>query len=359
MMTRHTTLKRALASLVLAAALLPAAPAWAERLITDMAGRRVALPDRIERVYAVGHCIPIVGAVAPDKLANNYRAVTGNPLVRRFLSPLFYEGKTVPAVGNMLSDEEVVKMKPDLVVMETSANVLDRVQRLEARLGIPVVLIDQDLPRTKAALAFLGDVLERPGQAQRLVDFVAEHIDPIADRARAIPPQRRLRVYYAEGPDGLSTNPVGSSHTQVLDYVGGINAADVGNIPGEGMNKVTLEQLYLWQPDLILVWTPNAERQTTYRAIVDDPLWRRVGAVANGRVVQIPWLPYSWFDRPPGSNRVIGTLWLAQLLYPDVFKYDMVALTREYARRFLHRELSEADARYLLGLAAPAGQEGH
>ncbi|THF55143.1 ABC transporter substrate-binding protein [Pseudothauera rhizosphaerae] len=340
---------------------LLAASAHAERPITDMAGRQITLPDRVERVYAVGHCIPIVGAVAPDKLANNYGWAAGKGPARRFVSPLFYEGKVVPATGNRLSDEEVLKMRPDVVVMETRPNAAEAAKRMEARLGVPVVLIDQDLLRIKDSLAFLGDVLERKEHAGKLVDYVVRHVDPIAERARAIPAAQRVRAYYAEGPDGLSTNGAGSSHTQVLDYVGGINVAEVENAAGEGMHKVTLEQIYLWRPDLILVWTPGAERQTTYHAIVDDPLWRRIDAVAAGRVVQIPWLPYSWFDRPPGSNRVIGTLWLAQRLYPEVFTHDMVALTREYSRLFLHHEIGEDDARYLLGLATPAAlpaQEG-
>jgi iron complex transport system substrate-binding protein len=247
-------------------------------------------------------------------------------------------------------------MKPDLVIMETSAQTLDRAERMQARLGVPVALIDPDFLKLKEAIGFLGDVLERREHAEKLKNFIVRHVDPIAPRARAIPEGERARIYYAEGPDGLSTNPAGSSHTQVLDYVGGINVAQVHNQPGEGVNKVTLEQLYLWQPERILVWTPGAEEKTTWRAIVDDPLWQKLEAVSKGRVTQIPWLPYSWFDRPPGSNRVIGALWLAQLLYPKTFDYDMTPLVQEYSHLFLHKELSAANARYLLDLATPGIQ---
>ncbi|MDR2030676.1 MAG: ABC transporter substrate-binding protein [Azoarcus sp.] len=346
-------MKRYLSCMVWLTLWLIAAPAFAERALTDMAGRSLRLPDHVRRVFAVGHCIPIVGAVAPDKLANNYRHATESTAARRFLSPLFYENKIIPSVGIMLSDEEIARMKPDLVIMETSAQALDRAGRMQDKLGVPVALIDPDFLKLKEAIGFLGEVLERREHAEKLKDFIVRHVDPIAPRARGIPAGERVRVYYAEGPDGLSTNPAGSSHTQVLDYVGGINVAQVHNQPGEGMNKVTLEQLYLWQPARILVWTPGAEQQTTFRAIVNDPLWQKLDAVAQGKVTQIPWLPYSWFDRPPGSNRVIGTPWLAQLLYPKVFDYDMTLLVQEYSRLFLHKELSAADARYLLDLATP------
>jgi iron complex transport system substrate-binding protein len=349
-MQRHPLYPRLLWLLLL----LFATPVCAERVLTDMAGRKLTLPDHVTRVFAVGHCIPIVGAVAPEKLANNFRHATENPEARRFLSPLFYENKVVPAVGMMLTDEEIVKMQPDLIVMESSAQATDRAARMQERLGVPVALIDPNFLKLKDAIAFLGEALERREHAEKLRDFIVRHVDPIAARARAIPEKARVRVYYAEGPDGLSTNPAGSSHTEVLDYVGGINAAQVRNLPGEGMVKVTLEQLYLWRPERILVWTPGAEQQTTWRAITENPLWRKLEAVSKGKVTQIPWLPYSWFDRPPGSNRVIGALWLSQHLYPDVFKHDMTALTQEYSRLFLHKELSAADARYLLALSHPS-----
>lgn len=331
---------------------LSALPAMAEQLVTDMAGRQIKLPDRIQRVYAVGHCIPVVGAIAPEKLANSSRL---SDEARRFLAPSLYEGKATPQAGQRFSDEEILKMAPDLVVMEAQSGAAEQAGRLEARLHVPVILIDQDLLKARQAFALLGKVLGHPEQARVLSDFVTTYLDPIREQAKAIPAASKVKVYYAEGPDGLSTNPAGSAHTQVLDFVGADNVARVGNIPGEAMNGVSLEQLYLWQPELILVWTPGADQLTTWHAIVDDPLWQKLTAVKRGRVVQIPWLPLSWFDRPPGSNRILGVLWLAQLLYPEKNKFDLPAVTREYFRKFYHTTLSDADARHLLGLAQPSG----
>lgn len=348
--------QRTLGAVGLLAALLFAGPLHAERLVTDMAGRQVKIPDEVRRVYAVGHCVPMVGAVAPDKLANNFRL---NDTAKRFLSPRFYEGKVVPGVNSrMLSDEELVKLAPDLVIMEAMPGATERADRLSARLQAPVLLIDQDMHSYKPAFAFLGEVLQRPEQGRALADFVAAHLDPIEERARSIPADKRVRVYYAEGPDGLSTNPAGSSHTQVLDFVGGLNVAQVVNLPDEGMSSVSLEQLYLWQPDLILTWTPAADQSTTWKAVVENPLWQPVDAVKQGKVLQIPWIPFSWFDRPPGSNRILGAFWLARTLYPEVFPLDLTSLTREYFRLFYHREISAADVSYLLGLSTPQAAAG-
>lgn len=340
----------ALVGLGLAALLCLAPAARAERVVTDMAGRQVRLPDEVRRVYAVGHCIPIVAAVAPEKLANNYRL---SEAARRYLPPALSAGKAVPAAGMRFSDEEILKMAPDLIVMEAMAGAADQATRLEARLHVPVLLVDQDMQKQRQAFTLLGEALGQQEQAAVLSDFVKTWLDPLYEKARRIPEKERVRVYYAEGPNGLFTNPSGSSHTQVLDFIGASNVAQVANLPDEGMSAVSMEQLFLWQPEVILVWTPGADQLSAWKAITGDPLWQRLNAVRKGRVVQIPWQPFSWFDRPPGSNRIIGALWLARLLYPQRFTFDLVAVTQEYFRKFYHFDLSEADARRLLASAHP------
>ena len=328
-----------------------AGAAHAERTITDMGGRTVRVPDEVRKVYAVGHCLPIVGAVAPDKLLNGPRL---SEAMKPYLAPAFYEGKVAPVGGMRIADEEILKLAPDLIVMESIGGSADQARRMEERLHLPVVLVDQDILKAKSAFVFLGELLGRPEQGRRLADYVARYVDPVGETARSIPAEKRLRVYYAEGSNGLSTNPAASIHTQVLDFVGGINVASVAAAPGEGYSEVSIEQLLAWQPDRILVWTPDAEHLSTWRAIVDNPLWHGLGAVKKGQVIQIPWLPFSWFDRPPGSNRLLGVLWLAKTLYPDRFRFDLTAATREYFKLFYHTELSAADAAALLRLASPA-----
>jgi iron complex transport system substrate-binding protein len=70
--------------------------------------------------------------------------------------------------------------------------------------------------------------------------------------------------------------------------------------------------------------------------------------VKRNAVYQVPWRPFGWIDRPPGLNRLIGLVWLANLLYPDVFPYDMTAVAKEFFLKFYHYELSEEEAREIL-----------
>ena len=57
----------------------------------------------------------------------------------------------------------------------------------------------------------------------------------------------------------------------------------------------------------------------------------------------MPQYPFNWIDRPPSVNRIIGIKWVAHLLYPDLFPYDMRAETRRFYATFYHWNLTDAE----------------
>ena len=67
----------------------------------------------------------------------------------------------------------------------------------------------------------------------------------------------KVRVYYAEGNDGLQTDAQGSWHTNLLAYCGGINVADVQVSNTSQAVQVSLEQIYAWNTakpiDMIII----------------------------------------------------------------------------------------------------------
>lgn len=59
----------------------------------------------------------------------------------------------------------------------------------------------------------------------------------------SIPEKDRPRTYYAEGADGLITDPVGSRHSQLIDVCGGINVANCPFSKGPSRTRVTMESV--------------------------------------------------------------------------------------------------------------------
>jgi iron complex transport system substrate-binding protein len=95
---------------------------------------------------------------------------------------------------------------------------------------------------------------------------------------------------------------------------------------------VGLEQVVLWNPEIIVTNDPNF-----YREVWTLPIWNSVTAVRRKRVYLSPHLPFGWFDYPPGANRLIGLLWLSDILYPQLFRHDLEREVTEFYRRFYHQ----------------------
>jgi iron complex transport system substrate-binding protein len=212
-------------------------------------------------------------------------------------------------------------------------------------LNIPVVHIDSASPEAyPEALRVLGAVLGRQERGEALAASAEQTLAAIRNGLATIPENKRLTVYYAEGGDGLYTDGRGSFHTQVLALAGGINVHPAPQTRVYGMDKVTMETVRGYAPKVIL-----AQDATCRDMILASPLWAGIPAVRDGRVLNIPDLPLNWFDRPPSFMRLLGVKWLANALYPEVFSYDMVRETQEFMKLFWNKDVTEAQARGLLG----------
>ncbi|CAA7599942.1 ABC transporter periplasmic binding domain protein [Acididesulfobacillus acetoxydans] len=329
----------------------PGPTGW--RTITDMAGRKVQVPDHIGKVFGTSPVATImVYTLAPDKLVGwNYNL---RPLEKKYILPKY---QSLPDLGgwyakNTGNTEELLKIRPDVLlsvgtITQTDISLANRIQN---QLRIPVVMVDAPLTGMDKAYKFLGSLLGVQAKAQELGAYCQATVKEIKVKAKTIPADKRVRVYYAEGSSGLQTDPQGSSHTETLALVGGINVAHVAAQGGAGMSAVSLEQVLKWNPDVILCW--NHEQGSYYPGLLTDPAWHSLKAVQTNRVYEIPDAPFNWFDRPPSVNRLIGLKWLGNLLYPQVYKYDMVAETKSFYSMFYHYNLSDAQAKALLATSS-------
>jgi iron complex transport system substrate-binding protein len=248
--------------------------------------------------------------------------------------------------------EVIIKAKPDIVLSVGYLNNTDisSAERIQKQLGIPVVMVDGRLSSVDTAYRFVGALVGEAARADTLARYCRETLDRVTAVAAAVPPQERVRVYYAEGLNGLETDPKGSMHAEVLEVAGGINVADVPQAGAFGRAAVSFEQLLLWKPQTIIVQLDRgyADGTGNYARITANPAWRNLDAVKQGRVYEIPSLPFGWFDRPPCVNRMIGLRWLANLLYPDRMKLDIRAEAKQFYALFYHKKLSESECEELL-----------
>lgn len=304
--------------------------------VTDMAGRKMLVPDTIRRIYVNKPASILMYAIAPDMLVS--RSLWMNEGTKRFLKPSYLQ---LPYMDG--SVEEIVKLKPDIIISSFNINpkTKDDADKLSKKTGIPVFMVEMDMAKYEPTFKILGKLLNRQAQTDRMIGFLHTYIDSISVKAKKLTEKQRVHVYYAEGGRGLNTDPSGSFHSQILDVVGALNVAQTGVVAGQGMSAVSMEQILLWNPEIILVWTGMSTSMTTLQYIKSDNLWAKTQAVKNNRVYQIPFQPFGWFDRPPGTNRIMGAIWTAELLYPEVYHFDLNKITREYFDIFYHHNLTD------------------
>lgn len=326
------------------AALFATAAVGQDAVVTDAAGRRIAIPARVERVFPAGPPAAILlYTLAPELLIGWTNARP--PEEREFLLP---EIAARPAVGritgrgNTANLEAVLTLKPDLIldVGSTSDTYVSLADRVQAQTGIPYALLDGTLPRTAETYRALGRLVRRKAEGEALATYAGSLLDRISARVASVPAERRPRVYFARGPRGLETGRGGSINVESLDLMGAVNVA--GETRG-GLATVSVEQVLTWNPDLIVTVDDGFAR-----SVRQDPAWSGLSAIRDGRVHLAPSLPFGWIDSPPSVNRLIGLLWLGKLLYPDRFPEDLAAETRAFYGRIYRVTPSDAQVARLL-----------
>jgi iron complex transport system substrate-binding protein len=334
---------------VLALYLACAVPA-AARDVVDSVGRRVAVPDRVEKVMAAGpNAAVVLYVLAPEKMIGWPSAPRTEE--RPFIAPAYRdlpEHGRLTGRGDTANLEVVLKARPDLVfdfgsVTPTYSSLAERVQE---QTGLPYLLFDGHLDVTAASLRRIGDVLGVQDRAAAIARAVEEIESLIAARLKDVPESARRRVYLARQANGLETGLRGSINTEIIERAGGVNVAERSSGRG-GIANVSVEQLLAWAPDTVVTWERNF-----FQHVYDDPVWRTVPAVQDRRVYLAPRLPFGWIDAPPSINRYIGLRWVASLLYPDRFPEDFRAVARDFHRLFYGVDLDEPTLDRLLD---PAG----
>ncbi len=322
------------------------------RAYTDMAGRTVNIPAQINKVYTTSQIgIIVLYSLNPDKLAGWGFALNEND--KQFIDEKYHglpvlgtwSGKN--GTGNI---EEIIRVHPDIIL---SIGTIDDSQKtlsdkIQEQTGIPVVMIDGPLEKLDKMYEAVGDIMGEQDRAKVLADYCTDTISGIKALTEKIPQDKRVKVYYAEGAKGLETDPKGSFHTEVLDFVNGINVADVPMQSGYGRTAVSLEQLLKWNPEVIIAGYDKDAKAGFFKDVYTTPEWMGIKAVKNKRVYSIPYRPFDWFDRPPSVNRIIGVKWLANLLYPEYVKLDMVKEVKDFYKLFYHKELADQEINELL-----------
>jgi len=317
--------------------------------ITDMANRTVEVPANVESVIATSPPMTtVVYMLAPEKLVGLNFNWTSEELT---YVPTEYQN--IPVVGGWFGRqdgnyEELISVNPDVVIEGSMGSAsLDTINERQEKFGdIPVVAITDtsDVTKIEDSINFAGKLLDKEETSNKLVEFLNTYLNKVKEVNSTIEDNERKTVYYANGPEGLETGPIGSSHSQLITLCGGINVADLPLNDGGRRVEVSIEQVIKWNPEVIITVDPRF-----YEKVYDDPKWANIDAVKNKQVYLSPTSPFKWFDQPPGANVIIGIPWTAKVLYPDKYAdINMKEVTKQFYKDFYHYDLSDEEVTDIL-----------
>lgn len=313
-------------------------PAPATVQFTDSVGRVVELPADITKIAISGPLAQIVlFALCPDKLVGV--ASKWDATAEQYLATEYYN---LPELGQLYGGKGELNLETLLAsgaqvvidVGEPKDSIVSDLDALQEQTGIPFVHITATASTMAEAYTKLGELLNMPEEAKTLSDYCAKVYARTLEIANSA---QKVNLIYCLGDTGLNVIANGSYHAEILDLLAN-NVAVVDDPSSKGSgNEVDMEQILLWNPDVIL-FAPGS----IYSTVGSDPAWQQVNAIKNGTYYEVPMGPYNWMGFPPSVQRYLGMMWMAQLLYPDTAQYDLYTEVATYFKLFYHSELTQA-----------------
>lgn len=304
---------------------------------TDSVGRTVELPKNIERVAISGPLAQIVVfALCPDRLVGI--ASKWDKTAEQYLATEYYN---LPELGQLYGGKGELNLETLLAsgaqvvidVGEPKGTITEDLDALSEQTGIPFVHITATISTMGDAYRKLGELLHMPDEAETLAAYCDEVYARTLKTADGV---EKANLLYITGDQGLNVIAKDSYHAEIIDLLSN-NLAVVDSPSSKGTgNEVDMEQIMLWNPDVIL-FAPGS----VYQSVGSDPLWSGIKAIQTGNYYEVPTGPYNWMGFPPSVQRILGMMWMEKLLYPDAASYDLYAEVAQYFKLFYHCELSE------------------
>ena len=248
-----------------------AGPCFASRTVTDEMGRKVVAPDHPHRVIClmpnVTDTVFALGAGDDVVAISDYTKYPAAALKK-------------PSVGDLIkpSIETILSLHPDLVIGVQPAGPMEVTGQLE-RAGIPIFLVSpHGIAGIMHSVETIGLALNRPQQADALVNRLQARVDAVRARTRGLP---AITIFMPIWYDPIITIGKHAFITEIIEVAGGRSVTD--DLPTE-WPQVGMEVVLERAPDALLLVRGS---KMTLQLLQGRPGWSSMTAVEAGRVYYV------------------------------------------------------------------------
>ena len=268
--------------------------------VTDEAGRRVIIPEKIDRIVSL----------APNLTEIVYAVGAGDRLVGDTTYCDYPEAaQSVAKVGDTMtpSVERIIALKPQIVLVSTASQLEAFTNQLSAQQIAVYVTNPQSLDDVFRSIQTLGDLFNQHDRAVSVVASLRTRAEAIETATRAATP---VKVFYQVAGEPLYTIGREAFVTDLVRRAGGLSVT--ADVPG-AFPRFSDEAALAAKPEAIILpigGSMGEANSTVVTGLKNSP------AVLNGRVYRINGDLLS----RPGPRLVDGLEQMARALHPEVLK---------------------------------------
>lgn len=319
-------MKRYIVAISLLLVLIPYVGRAQTIAITDMAGRHVHIPKKVNRIVALSASLRyIVYLQAFDKVVavegiEKLKSIRGiNTSGKPYWLAIAHSIDSIPDIGEggpgKLPDfEKLIMVKPDVVFTFES----DNANLIQKKTGIPCIVIAYAgtngfvIDDVKKTFSFLGNILDRTQRAKQLNAYIDNCIADLAGRVVGVNIKKvYIGAVSARGSHGITST---ESNYPPLQWLKTHNVADATGINGHAF--ISKEQIIMWDPEYIFIDTgglPLVENDY----IKNKVFYRNLKAVTHNSVYTV--FPYNFY-RTNIEIMIANAYYMGKILYPEKFK---------------------------------------
>ena len=294
--------------------------------ITDMRGRSVSVPEKIDSIIALeaGSLRLISYLDAVDKVIavedqGHGREKTENNFFSLATYRLAYPGlRDLPSIGSSENHEGIIAADPDIIISSTVD--VGELDQLQSVLGIPVFAVNADLELHNPEefyqqLRSLGKVLDKENRAKELIEGISTALTDIKDRTARVESPKRA---YAGGM--MFFGPADLLRTTgdylPFDLTGTENVMPSNPANNRQPYMTSLEDLIAAAPDYVFIDAANVNLSKSGFMQNRRVLEEQVPAFGSEQVYTT--LVYKYYGTN-WENQLINVYYVGKVLYPQLY----------------------------------------
>ncbi|MDO9088311.1 MAG: ABC transporter substrate-binding protein [Anaerolineaceae bacterium] len=290
---------------------------------TDATGKLVSLPDFPQRIIVAGRATPYVLDTLylfPDATKKLVALEVRGFDTQAFLELVDPTVQVKDMLDRDAGPEQIAPYQPDLVIVKNIS--LGQLGSALEEISIPVMGLNLETPAFfYEDIRALGSVLDSAERAEEIVAYYqkieTEISELLADLTQAQRPSVLVLQYSEDGGEiSFKVPPASYLQTTMVQNAGGNPVwldADGGT---NSWIQVGLEQIAVWNPDIIFVVNYAGDSVETVQELVGSPTWQGLKAVENQQVFGFPADYASWDLIDP--RWILGQQWLATIIQPEL-----------------------------------------